>query len=204
MSEYPHPFYNEKGKVICQICGKPFLVISPRHLQKHNIQYENYTKRFPKAPLSTEEFRARGKFGKNKLFETDEIGPEQLVDECEPEVEELDIEKLVKSQKPVTPMEAMKAKILDHLRLYYANIKKDFMITQYGIDNRLKFEFITDFCDPILKVVIQFPDTFWHNVEAAIDLNKNIKLEKYGWKVIEIPSNNPSFELIDEYLEEDN
>lgn len=202
MSEYPHPFYNEKGKVICQICGKPFLVISPRHLDKHNIKYEDYTRRFPKAPLSTAEFKARGKFGKTKLFEQDEIGPEQLVDECEPDVEELDVEKLIKCQKAVTPMEAMKAKILDHLKLYFANIKKDYLISQYGTDNRLKFEFITDFCDPILKVVIQFPDTFWHNMEAAIDLNKNIKLAKYGWKVIEIPTPSPSFELIDQHLEE--
>jgi len=202
MSEYSHPSFDEKGKVICQICGKPFLVISPRHLDKHNVKYEDYTKRFPQAPLSSQEFIARGKYGKNKLFEQDEIGPEQLVDEKEPEVEELEIEKLIKSQKPITPMDAMKARLLDHLRLYFANIRKDYFIRQFGIDNRLKYEFITDFCDPILKVVIQFPDTFWHNVEAAIDQNKNVKLLQYGWKVIEIPSANPSFKLIDEYLEE--
>ena len=200
--QYPHPFFNEKKKVICQICGKPFLVISPKHLEKHNIKYGDYKKRFPDAPLSTQEFKARGKFGKTKLFEHDEIGEEQLVDETEPEVEELDIEKLSKEFKPVTPMEAMKAKIIDHLKLYFANIKKDYLITQYGTDKRLKFEFITDFCDPILKVVVQFPETFWHNVEAGIDLNKNLKLEQYGWKVIEIPTKNPSFELIDQYLQD--
>jgi len=202
MSEYPHPLFDEKRKVICQICGKAFLVISPRHLDKHNIKYADYTKRFPKAPLSTQEFKARGKYGKSKLFEQDEIGQEQLVDEKEPEVEELDIEKLIKSQKALTPMDAMKARILDHLRIYFANIKKDYLISQYGIDKRLKFEFITDFCDPILKVVIQFPDTFWHNREAGIDLNKNLKLSSYGWKVIEIPTASPSYKLIDEYLDE--
>lgn len=204
MSEYQYPFFDEKGKVVCQICGKSFLVISPKHLKaKHNIDYEHYTKRFPKAPLATEEFKARGKYGKNKLFEQEEIGPEQLVEETEPDIEELEIEKLIKSQKNLSPMEAMKAKIIDHLRLYYANIKKDYIISQYGTDNRLKFEFITDFCDPVLKVVIQFPDTFWHNIEAGIDLNKNLKLTKYGWKVIEIPTNNPSFDLIDQTLNED-
>ena len=202
MIEYPHPFFDEKGKVVCQICGKSFLVISPRHLGKHNIIYADYTKRFPDAPLSTQEFKARGKYGKTKLFEQEEIGPEQLVDEKEPEIESLDIEKLVKSQKVASPMDAMKAKIIDHLKMYFANIRKDYMILQFGSDNRLKYEFITDFCDPILKVVIQFPDTFWHNMEAAIDLNKNLKLAKYGWKVIEIPSANPSFKMIDEYLDE--
>ena len=202
MSEYSHPFFDENRKVICQICGKSFLVISPRHLAKHNIKYADYTKRFPEAPLSTQEFKARGKYGKTKMFDDPEIGPEQLVDEKEPYVEELDIEKLVISHKASTPMEAMKARILDHLRLYFTNIKKDYLISQFGIDNRLKFEFITDFCDPVLKVVIQFPDTFWHNTESAVDLNKNIKLLKYGWKVIEIPTASPSFELMDRFLDE--
>jgi hypothetical protein len=203
MSEYPYPFFNEKGKLICQICGKPFLVISPRHLAKHNIKYQDYTKRFPKAPLSSQEFIARGKYGKHKdFFKDGELGPEQLVDETDPEIEELDVEKFIKNQKPLTPMESMKARILDHLKLYFANIRKDYLISQYGVDNRLKFEFITDFCDPILKVVIQFPDTFWHNQEAAIDPNKNVKLQQYGWKVIEIPSKNPSFDLIDQNIDE--
>jgi hypothetical protein len=203
MSEYPHPFFNEKGKVICQICGKAFLVISPMHLKKHNIVYENYTKRFPQAPLSSEEFVARGKYGKSKDFFSDaEIGPEQVVDEMEPQVEELDIEKALKKSLPSSPMEAMKARLMDHLKLYFANVKKDYLITQYGTDNRLKFEFITDFCDPVLKVVIQFPDTFWHNQEALFDANKNLKLAQYGWKVIEIPTKSPSIEIIDNYLEE--
>lgn len=200
--EYPHPLVNEKGKVICQICGKPYLVISPTHLKKHNIhRYEDYTKRFPDAPLSSREFIARGKFGKTKLLDQEEIGPEQLVDEEEPEIEEIEIQTLIKKTTPNNPMEAMKLRILDHLRLYYSNIKKDYLISQFGIERNLKFEFITDFCDPVLKVVIQFPNTFWHNQERAIDLNKNRKLEQYGWKVIEIPSKNPSFETIDKYLE---
>ena len=39
MSEYPFPFFNEEGKVNCQICGKSYLVIVPRHLALHNIVY---------------------------------------------------------------------------------------------------------------------------------------------------------------------
>lgn len=207
MTEYQYPLFDEKNKPMCQICGKSLLVISASHLKyKHNIRYADYKKRFPNAPLSSREFTARGLYGRNKLWrDNEEIGEEQLVEEQpieenEPKIEDFDIEKLIKSQKPVTPMEAMKAKILDHLKLYYINIKQDYLLRQFGTDKRLKFEFITDFCDPILKVVIQFPDTFWHNVEAAIDLNKNIKLEQYGWKVVEIPTVNPSFKLIDKYV----
>lgn len=200
--KYPYSFMNEKGKIICQICGKPYLVISPKHLEKHNIVYQDYKKRFPDAPLSSREFIARGKYGKNKdLLQQEEAKVEELIDEEDPEIEEIQVEKLIQNTLPITPMEAMKHKILDHLKLYYTNIRKDYLIRQFGVDNNLKFEFITDFCDPILKVVIQFPDTFWHNQEMAIDPNKYIKLEQYGWKVIEIPSNNPSLSLINKYVD---
>lgn len=207
MSEYPYPLFDEKGKVVCQICGKPYLVISPRHLQKHNVKYADYTKRFPDAPLSNEEFAARGKYGKNKdLFihpENEEvIGEDILVDE--PEVEEMDdVERFIETEMKATdPIRAMKIKIRDHLRLYFSNIEMDYLIRQFGSDKRLKYEFITDFCDPVLKVVIQFPDTFWHNHDLCIDLNKTLKLEKYGWKVYKIGSNNPSLKRIDETLKD--
>jgi len=204
MNEYQYPLFDEKGKVVCQICGKSFLVISPRHLGKHNIVYADYTKRFPKAPLSTKEFVARGKYGKNKdLFihpENEEIGDEVLVDDSE--VEKLNVEKLLKKEKPLTPMEATKSRILDFLRIQFSNIKKDYLIRQYGKDERLKFEFITDFCDPVLKVVIQFPDTFWHNEDAYIDINKSVKLMNYSWKIIEIPSQNPSIKEISKKIKE--
>lgn len=202
VGDYPHHLFDEKGKVVCQICGKSFLIISPRHLKKHNISHSDYKNRFPNAPLSTEEFRARGIYGRTKLFPTDdEIGEEKIVDEnpIEEDIEERILKKVAKKAY-ASPMESMKAKILDHLKMTYANIKQDYLIRQFGSDQRLKFEFITDYCDPVLKVVVQFPDTFWHNKEAAIDLNKNIKLQRYGWKIIEIPTRSPSFSLIDKNL----
>jgi very-short-patch-repair endonuclease len=207
MSEYPYPLYDEKGKVNCQICGSPFLVISPKHLKKHNVLHADYVNRFPAAPLSNQEFAARGKYGKNKdMFihpENEEpIGEGIFVDE--PFVEEMDdVEKFMKTEmKNTDPMRAMKIKFRDHLRLYFSNIQMDYLIRQFGTDKNLKLEFITDYCDPVLKVVIQFPDTFWHNHDLCIDLNKTIKLEKYGWKVYRIKSDNPSFEKIDEVLKE--
>ncbi len=206
MSEYPYPLYDPKGKVVCQICGKPFLVISPRHLQTHNVKYADYTRRFPNAPLSNEEFAARGKYGKNKdLFiypENEIIGDDILVDEIEPAIEELDdVAEFARREIQHDPMAKMKIKLRDHLRLYFTNVQMDYVVSQVGIDDRLKFEFITDFCDPVLKVVIQFPDTFWHNRDVYIDLNKNLKMEQYGWKVYEISSNNPSLSQIDDILE---
>ena len=205
MSEYPYPLYDEKGKILCQICGKPFLVISPRHLKKHNVKHADYTSRFPDAPLSNQEFAARGKYGKNKdLFihpENEVIGEDILVDE--PNVEELDdVEEFMRSEVKLDPITGMKARLIDHLKLYFANVKMDYLIRQFGSDKKLKYEFITDFCDPILKVVLQFPDTFWHNHDTIIDLNKTLKLEEYGWKIYKFYSKNPTFAQIDEVLKD--
>jgi len=205
MSTYPHQLYDAKGKVICQICGKAYLVISPKHLQKHNVKYADYTSRFPNAPLSNKEFAARGKYGKNKdLFihpENEIIGDDILVNE--PNIEELDdVEEFIRREVKTDPIAAMKARIRDHLKLYFSNLEMDYLIRQFETNNQLRFEFITDFCDPVLKVVIQFPKTFWHNRDTFIDLNKTAKLEKYGWKVYKINSKSPSFSQIDNVLKD--
>jgi len=196
-----HPEFDSKGKVICQICGKSFLVISPLHLKKHNIIFSDYVKRYPNAPVSSEEFNKRSKIGRDKDMLFMEQQEKGIVNpEVNPEIEELDIEKIMQKEIEENPMKSSKNRILDILRVLYTNVRPDYMIRQFGTDGNLKFEFITDFCDPILKIVIQFPDTFWHNQEMYIDLNKKIKLESYGWLYFEIPTDNPSKELIDKYL----
>jgi len=216
MSEYSYPMFNEQGKVICQICGKPYLVISPRHLGTHNIKYDEYKLRFPDAPLSSEEFNASSKYGKEKtLFVEKEMSkfeeeielPEEDVEEIivdeEPDIEdEIDLSNLLEREaEDKDIMARSKNKILDHLRVYFTNIQKDYTINLYGAGQMLKFQFITDFCDPVLKIVIQFPKTFWHNQEKALDPNKNYTLEQYGWKVIVFNSVGPSFKEISDHIE---
>ncbi len=199
MTNYPYPLFDENDKIICQICGKPYLVVNPMHLKMHNVTFQEYIERFPEAPLSSKEHKARGKYGKNKdLFihpDNEEVIVEEEIDPLE---ELLDVEIFAKTESiQADPMTRMKRKLLEHLRTHFSNIKMDYLIQQYGLDKRLKFEFITDFCDPVLKVVIQFPNTFWHNHDLLIDLNKTHKLEQYGWRVIKINSNNPSFNTLD-------
>ena len=216
MSEYSYPMFNEQGKVLCQICGKPYLVISPRHLGTHNIKYNEYKLRFPDAPLSSSEFNASSKYGKEKTifvkkemskFEDEVALPneetEEIVVNEEPEIEdEIDLTMFLEKEiKEIDVMAKSKNKILDYLRAYFTNIEKDYIIDQIGIDGSLKFQFVTDFCDPVLKIVIQFPKAFWHNKELAIDPNKNIKLRQYGWKVIEFKSASPSFKEIGKRIE---
>ena len=214
MSEYSHPLLNEEGKVICQICGKAYLIISPRHLGTHKITFSEYKLRFPDAPISCEEFNAMGKYGKEKnIFVKDEL--EKIEKDDEVEIQEIDIDIPEHDVEPVVAEEInfqevadsakpkvedacsiAKDKILDHLRAFFTNIKKDYMIRILLLNGDLIFESITDFADPILKIDIEFPNTFWHNRMAHDDLNRNLKLKEYGWKVIKIESKAPSFKDI--------
>ena len=193
--QYP-PFDEESGKVVCQICGNKYLVISPKHLLKHDVSYSDYTKRYPDAPLSSKEFTAKSKYGKVKdLFspiEDDEL-EEVLVDE-EPSIEDdVNIDKVLEEKSHNDPVKQSKAMVLDSLRVYFSNIRQDYLIEEFGkMSGRLKYHFITDFADPVLKVVVQFPNTFWHNRDIQIDPLKNQKLREDGWKVIIVSSKAPS------------
>ena len=90
MSEYSYPFNNEEGKVVCQVCGKAYLIISPRHLGTHKITFSEYKLRFPEAPISCEEFNALGKYGKEKnIFVQEEL--EKIEKESNPIVEKDEI-----------------------------------------------------------------------------------------------------------------
>ena len=83
--------------------------------------------------------------------------------------------------------------VLDTLRSYFTNIRQDYMVEEFHqVSGKTKCRFITDFADPVLKIAVQFPNTFWHNKEAYVDLQKNEKLKDAGWKVIIITNRAPS------------
>ena len=221
MSEsYPYPFVTEQGKVICQICGKDYLIISPRHLKTHNVTFDEYKLRYPEAPISSKEFNKLGKIGKDKnvfveqeltSIEKEEKKIKKMLEEndipekdVEPTIDqEIDFDKAYKEMQPKDKdvFALSKDKILDHLRAFYTNVKKDYMIQVFDIQNHMLFEFISDFADPVLKVNIQFPNTFWHNRMAYTDVNRDKKLSDYGWKVIRIETRAPKFKDIQEAIE---
>lgn len=193
--QYP-PFDEETNKVICQICGNKYLVISPRHLQKHNVSYDDYKKRYPDAPLSSKEFTAKSKYGKVKdLFtpKEDEDLVEIPVDE-EPNIEDdMDIDLILKERTHTDPVKQSKSQVLDTLKIYFTNIRQDYFVEEYGkASGRLKYRFITDFADPILKVAVNFPGTFWHNRDTNTDPLKNEKMREDGWKVLIIKGKAPT------------
>jgi hypothetical protein len=201
--------FDDKGKVVCQICGKSFLVISPRHLAMHKIQYSDYTKRYPTAPLSSDEFNVKSKYGKNStLFVndkdlTDDIIDEEIIVDEEPELEDLEFETAIHKvlEEVRDPMKAQKLRVLDHLRLHFANIEKDYMVRHFAPNKNLIYEFITDFCDPVLRIIIQFPNTFWHNNDKHTDPLKIQKMEEQNWKVLIVNSKAPTTIDIDEVID---
>ena len=202
----PYEPFDDEGKVVCQICGKSYQVISPRHLAVHKIQYADYTKRYPDAPLASEQFTAKSRYGKNSsLFVDDkDIGDDILDEEIyvdeEPELEEFEMENALKKivEETRDPMALQKMRVLDHLRLHFANVEKDYSIRHISpISKKQIFEYITDFCDPVLRIVIQFPNAFWHNNDNYMDPLKNDRLKEHNWKVLEVKSRAPSVENID-------
>lgn len=195
MNEYQYPFIDEKtGRVICQVCGKSYLVISPRHLQTHKVTYSEYKLRFPDAPLSCEEFTASSKYGKVKEMFTFE-------DETKVE-EEIEVELKVKENiniKEVINIEnenfftKSKNRIIDHLKLFFFHIQKDYVISSPT------FQYVCDFADPILKINIECPEAFWHNDNSG-DPTRNEKLKALGWKVVEIQSKAPTYQDIEKAI----
>lgn len=208
--EYQYPLFDDEGKVVCQICGDSFQVISPRHLTKHKIQYSDYTKRYPDAPLSSDQFAVKSKYGKTKgLFTEDEdmeevIGDEETYVEEDTDFDELNLDEIIQKQlrEVKDPMMAQKAAVFEHLRLHFANIEKDYLVREISpLSKKQLYEFITDFCDPILRIIVQFPNTFWHNKDTNIDPLKRVRLKENGWKVVDINSRAPSVEDIDSAID---
>jgi hypothetical protein len=212
----PREKLDAKGNVICQICGKPFMSISPKHLKNHNLSYAEYFLRYPDAPACNAEFGARTKYRKdrNAVFteqmnvkkETikinNDLGDEIIIsDEVgEPEMMDIDpmLERLTEQVKSLNPLDRDKIKILNWLRMYFSNMQKDYMIQIINILGLLQFETISDFADPVLKINIEFPNAFWHNMGRCNDPLRDVRLEENGWKVINIKSKNPSLIEIEE------
>jgi len=212
MSEYPFKFVDEDGKVLCQLCGKPCQIITPRHLGLHSITFADYKKQFPKAPISSKEFNARSVYGREKgifvkktLDELENTGVFDKEDEIavleEPEISQLIIEEVTDTSKDICNIS--KNRILDFLRTLFTNIKKDYLIQVFTPDKQLVFETISDFADPVRKINIEFPKTFWHNQDVYIKPSRNVLLKQEGWTVIEIKSKSFNLQEVENIIKKE-
>ena len=188
---FNHPLFDEKGKVICQVCGKPYMILTPSHLKTHGLKYSEYAEQFPGAPITNEEFKALSKYSKkpSKYSEEDHeiFGKETVIEEEVPVIDDdFEMPKEQVAKEFDTPMDAKKYEIFTFLNDYLPNLKQDFLIEIFDIQQTLIFSTISDYSDPMMKINIQFPDTFWHNYDAFYhDMSRTRKLEEHGWKVID-------------------
>jgi len=215
---YPYPYYEEEtGKVNCQICGSPYSIISPKHLKKHDITYKQYRLKFPDAPVTNEEFAIKSLYGRNKdMFkpkeepEPDEftlsddsvIGDEEVVDEEIIKIQDFGI--VEKDDTPLDPIAKMKKTIFNHLSMYLPNVRQNYFIQEKTLGGQTTCNYITDFADPVLKVNVEFPNTFWHNQDPYHDPLREEKLKDSGWKIIKIKGAGPSLKKIEHALQDIN
>lgn len=203
--EWNHPGFNEKGKIICQVCGKTYMILTPSHLKTHDMSYSQYKTKFPGAPLTNEEFKAMSMYSRPSKYSEEDLkilGEEQEIDEDIPVIDdEFELPKVESTKKFDNPMDAKKHEILDFLINYLPNVKMDHMIELKDLGGTHVYSTISDFSDPFLKINIEFPNTFWHNRDAVHnDPARDVKLKGFGWKVININSNSPKIEQIEKAI----
>ena len=84
----------------------------------------------------------------------------------------------------------------------FSNVKQDYSIEEKTLSGHLKYKYITDYADPILKIAFFFPDTFWHNEDPFYDHLRDSNLEGDGWKVVKIRKVNPTIKDIENAIKE--
>lgn len=211
MNQYPYEFLNDKQKVICQVCGKGFIAITPAHLKTHDVTVEEYKLKFPKAPIISPRSKIRIK--NNKILITEKEAPCNEIIDDERDIPKHNVNPVIHKEivfenkqisidnlKPQDVCDANKDRILIFLKLFFKNIVKDYMIQEFSLNNELSYEVITDFADPILKLNIEFPNSFWHNSMSFNNPLRNIRLEEYGWNIIEIKKASPSLKEVESVL----
>ena len=204
----PYPTDSE-AHIYCQVCGKQFSRISPGHVKMHNMNMEQYRFKYPDADLTSKLSKLKlstSLLKKNKAvveepeqiqetFEFIKEDPEVDIEEMiiGEEVEVIDKEPIIEEESFSITKEKSKDKIvntkediLDLLLTHFSNVQVDYLIQNFDHTNRLIYEHITDFCDPTMKIVIDFPHSFFHNNDKYLNLARDSILERDGWKIIKI------------------
>ena len=198
MHDYAYPLFSEDKKVVCQICGQKFLIMAPGHLKKHKVSYSEYKARYPDAPLSCEEFATTLKYSQKSMFK--DIVP-IIEEDKEPRIEDdIDITSAYGAEK-IDIFYAARERVLDELKRFLPDIQKSYAIRSlYPVTNIVIFEFMTDFADPLRKIDIEFPNTFWHHRDVA-DTARKSKLKELGWRIVELQTDSPTRQEIEKAFE---
>ena len=86
--------------------------------------------------------------------------------------------------------------IFKNLKAMYPDMEINYFIEKFNLTGHLEYSYVSDFADPVRKINVEFPNTYWHNGGMLPDTSRNNKLQQDGWKVIEIASKAPSVEEV--------
>jgi len=181
------------GKVICQECGKSFMLLSPAHLKKHSITIAEYKLKYPDCPISGSQYKATtNTFKDSILFKNSEGLPSEPLDD-DIALAELSEGYVKHSVLNLEGVSKNKADILVFLHDAYPYLEDNYSIEKRHFhDDRLLWKYITDIADPVKKVVFDFPNAFWHNEDPFPDPGKYDKLKDDGWIVVVVDKHYPT------------
>ena len=209
-------------KLICMECKREFGKVTMQHLQKaHNMTIEIYRAKYPNAKLVSEESKVRTKYSKTELFTkkedviTDEE-PESILTQIEKtpiinrkKFEELDLSfvkkinipsslkqtKKLEYDDPKNLISKSKLLLLNYLVSEFLDVRNNFFIEKLTQTGVVDFKYITDIVIHEYKVILEFPNAFWHNNMLGVSNHVRINnLNQEGWKIINIDSKMPTVE----------
>lgn len=117
-----------------------------------------------------------------------------------PVIEDFDINQSLKFDENYKPkfeneeyIDQNKLQILHYLISQFPDLHNNFFVVKTTLGGFIEYNLITDMVILYRKIDLEFPNAFWHNYDIPKD-NRDQKLIKDGWKVINIESRNPTVE----------
>jgi len=219
--------YTESGKVICQECGIGFGLINATHLKKeHNMTVESYKDKYPGLPISSKALCVKHRKQPEGIFDKiTEIINEVPIESCE----EFNMDKIPKIQKetniqedflseiktfarkhtlqeypnPNNSIHKKKLLILNFLLNFFQDTKDSYYIEKISLSGMLEYRLISDISIPSRKINLEFPNTFWHNMDIP-KFNRDTKLKNDGWTIINILEENATPNIVEKELRKNN
>jgi len=194
-----------QGFVTCKECGKKFGMITPQHLRAvHNLTTEQYKEKHPEQDLWGKGFRSSFKYSDTSLFKNiDDIDKIPKLGEIKIPKDLEEIQHKVNEARDMEKKDFPQGKyeVFEALKNFFSYVETNYFVEKVDNERRLEYRVITDFCDPINKIIIDFPNCYWHNFDISSESLKDQVLPGHGWKVIKILSRDPTSFTVEQELQ---
>jgi len=215
-------FYDEEGKVICQICKEAFTVITATHLKKrHNMSVNEYKEKY-NSPVTSKFFgemrmkkrvkRTNSNIKENESNIDNDLSKEifestgNMFQQLKDKIKGIDfsdkINNIIEKKKSfignINNIPYDKLDLLNFLILEFDEIYNNYWVEKI-IHRELVYRLITDIACPSLKIDFEFPNAFWHNYDQPKIVRDRI-LKEDGWRIVNINQTNPKIIHLEEEL----